>query len=81
MWTSRATWPSRSLSSDRLGRPLGRLPDSQLRGYTRFILPPTEIWIDKDAEYRGLSADVVQDIAAIYQSSFQRALAPEFTVG
>jgi hypothetical protein len=65
---------------DRPGRYAWRAPDAQLRGYTRFILPPMEIWIDKDADYRGLSADVVQRIAAIYQSSFRRALAPEFNV-
>jgi hypothetical protein len=56
------------------------LPDAELRTYTRFILPPMEVWIDRDAEYRGLSADVVQRLAAIYQTSFRSALAPEFPV-
>ena len=39
-----------------------------------------EICIDRDAPYRGLSADVVQRIANIYQTSFTRVLAPEFSV-
>ena len=39
-----------------------------------------EIWIDRNAPYRGLSADVVQRIASIYQASFSRVLAPEFAV-
>lgn len=56
------------------------LPDTELRVYTRFILPPMEIWIDRDAQYHGLPADVVQRLAAIYQKSFRSALAPEFPV-
>ena len=56
------------------------LPDADLRMYTRFILPPMEIWIDRDAQYRGLSADVVQRMAAIYQTSLRGALAPGFPV-
>jgi hypothetical protein len=43
----------------RQGHYVWMLPDPQLRTYTRFILPPMEIWIDRDAEYGGLSADVV----------------------
>jgi hypothetical protein len=39
-----------------------------------------EIWIDRDAQYRGLSADVVQRMATIYQTSLRGALAPEFPV-
>jgi hypothetical protein len=39
-----------------------------------------EIWIDRDAQYRGLSADVVQRMAAIYQTSLRGALAPGFPV-
>lgn len=56
------------------------LPDTELRMYARFILPPIEIWIDRDAQYPGLSADVVQRMAAIYQTSFRSALAPGFPV-
>jgi len=62
------------------GRYAWLAPDAELRQYTRFMLPPMEIWIDRDAPYRGLSADVVQRIANIYQESFTRALAPEFAV-
>jgi uncharacterized protein DUF3313 len=62
------------------GRYAWIVPDTELRQYTRFMLPPMEIWIDRDAQYRGLSADVVQRIASIYQTSFARALAPEFSV-
>src|SRR5262249_46271521 len=51
-----------------------------LRAYKRFMLPPMEIWIVKDAQYRGLSADVVQRLAGIYQMSFARVLAPEYAV-
>src|SRR5262249_26041494 len=51
--------------------------DDVLRRYKSFILPPMEIWIDRDAEYRGLSADVVARLASIYQASFQRVLGPE----
>jgi uncharacterized protein DUF3313 len=54
--------------------------DAELRQYTKLMLPPMEIWIDRDAPYRGLSADVVQRIASIYQTSFARGLAPEFPV-
>ena len=56
------------------------LPDTELRMYARFILPPIEIWIDRDAQYPGLSADVVQRLAAIYQTSFRSALEPGFPV-
>lgn len=62
------------------GRYAWTAPDAELKQYTRFLLPPMEVWIDRDAEYRGLSADVVQRLASIYQTSFTRALAPEFTV-
>jgi len=62
------------------GRYVWTAPDAELRQYTRFMLPPMEIWIDRDAPYRGLSADVVQRIASIYQASFTRVLAPEFAV-
>lgn len=55
-------------------------PDAELRQYTKLMLPPMEIWIDRDAPYRGLSADVVQRLATIYQTSFARVLAPEFPV-
>lgn len=64
----------------REGRYAWALPDAELRPYTRFLLPPMEIWVDRDAQYRGLSADVVQRLAAIYQASFRRVLAPEFPV-
>src|SRR6266576_2331488 len=66
--------------ADKEGRYAWLASDSELRQYTRFILPPMEIWIDRDAPYRGLSADVVQRIASIYQTSFTRVLAPEFVV-
>jgi len=62
------------------GRYAWAAPDAELRQYTKFMLPPMEIWIDRDAPYRGLSADVVQRIASIYQTSFARVLAPEFPV-
>src|SRR5215472_12760332 len=62
------------------GRYAWAAADAELRQYTKFMLPPMEIWIDRDAPYRGLSADVVQRIASIYQTSFARVLAPEFPV-
>lgn len=62
------------------GRYAWAAPDAELRQYTKFMLPPMEIWIDRDAPYRGLSADVVQRLASIYQTSFARVLAPEFPV-
>jgi|SRR5215467_3753891 len=62
------------------GRYAWAAPDAEIRQYTKFMLPPMEIWIDRDAPYRGLSADVVQRIASIYQTSFARVLAPEFPV-
>ncbi len=62
------------------GRYAWTAPDAELKQYTRFVLPPMEVWIDRDAQYRGLSADVVQRLANIYQTSFMRALAPEFAV-
>jgi hypothetical protein len=62
------------------GRYAWMAADNEPRQYTRFILPPMEIWIDRDAPYRGLSADVVQRLANIYQTSFTRVLAPEFAV-
>jgi hypothetical protein len=65
---------------DKEGRYAWAAPNAELAPYTRFILPPMEIWIDRDAQYRGLSADVVQRIASIYQSSFTRVLAPEYAV-
>ena len=65
---------------DKEGRYAWLAPDTELRQYTRFMLPSMEIWIDRDAPYRGLSADVVQRIASIYQTSFTRVLAPEFVV-
>jgi len=64
----------------REGRYAWLAPDAELRKYTRFLLPPMSIWIDPDAQYRGLSADVVQRIASIYQTSFARVLAPEYSV-
>lgn len=65
---------------DKEGRYAWTAPDAELRPYTRFVLPPMEVWIDRDAQYRGLSADVVQRLAGIYQSSFARVLAPEYAV-
>jgi hypothetical protein len=65
---------------DKEGRYVWTAPDAELRQYSRFMLPPMEIWIDRDAPYRGLSADVVQRLAGIYQTSFTRVLAPEFAV-
>jgi hypothetical protein len=62
------------------GRYAWLAPDAELRKYTRFLLPPMSIWIDRDAQYRGLSADVVQRVANIYQTSFARVLAPEYSV-
>ena len=62
------------------GRYAWMAPTAELRPYTQFILPPLEIWIDRDAEYRGLSADVVARLADVYQSSFARVLAPEYAV-
>jgi len=62
------------------GRYAWLAPVEVLRKYTRFFLPPMEIWIDRDAEYRGLSADVVARLAGIYQSSFTRVLGPEYAV-
>jgi hypothetical protein len=64
----------------REGRYAWTAPDAELRPYTQFILPPLEIWIDRDAQYRGLSADVVQRLASIYQSSFGQVLGPQYTV-
>ncbi len=64
----------------REGRYNWALPNADLRAYTRFILPPMEIWIDRDAQYRGLSSDVVQRMAAIYQTSFRNALTPGYPV-
>jgi hypothetical protein len=65
------------------GKP-GRLawlaPDPELRGYNRFILQPLTITIDPDAQYRGLEADVMQRLAAIYQTAFARVLSPEYPV-
>jgi len=62
------------------GRYAWALTDAELRPYTRFVLPPMEIWVDRDAQYRGMSAEVVQRLASIYQTSFRRVLAPEFPV-
>jgi hypothetical protein len=65
---------------EKAGRYAWMAPDAELRQYTKLMLPPMEIWIDRDATYRGLSADVVQRLASIYQTSFARVLAPEFPV-
>lgn len=62
------------------GRYAWTAPTGELKPYTRFILPPMEIWVDRDAQYRGLSADVVERLAGIYQSSFARTLAPQYAV-
>ena len=62
------------------GRYAWTAPDAQLRTYTKFILAPLSIWIDPDAQYRGLAADVLQQFATIYQTSFARVLAPEYPV-
>jgi len=62
------------------GRYAWTAPDAELKQYTRLMLPPMEIWVDRDAQYRGLSAEVVQRLASIYQTSFTRVLAPEFPV-
>ena len=60
------------------GRYVWTAPDAELKQYTRLMLPAMEIRIDRDAQYRGLSADVVQRFAAPYQTSFTRVLAPNF---
>jgi hypothetical protein len=65
---------------DKEGRYAWSAPDATLRTYTRFMLPPMEIWIDREAQYRGLAADVVQRLANIYQTAFTQTLAPEFPV-
>jgi len=62
------------------GRYAWTAPAAELKPYTRFMLPPMEIWIDRDAQYRGLSADVVERLAGIYQSSFAHVLAPNYGV-
>jgi hypothetical protein len=62
------------------GRYAWAAPDGELRAYKNFILLPMEILIDRDAQNRGLPADVVQRIADIYQTSFARVLAPEYPV-
>jgi hypothetical protein len=49
----------------RSGRYAWMASDAELRQYTRFLLPPMEIWIDKDAQYRGVAADTVQRLAEI----------------
>ena len=62
------------------GRLAWLAPDAELRGYKSFILPPLMIFIDPDAQYRGLAADVVQRLATIYQTAFARVLSPEYPV-
>ena len=62
------------------GRYAWTAPTAKLKPYTHFMLPPMEIWIDRDAQYRGLSADVVERLAHIYQSSFAQVLAPNYAV-
>jgi hypothetical protein len=62
------------------GRYAWTAPDAELRTYSKFILAPLSIWIDPDAQYRGLAADVVQRFASIYQTAFARVLAPEYPV-
>ena len=65
---------------DKEGRFVWLAPDAELRGYRSFILPPLAIWIDADAQYRGLSADVVQRLATIYQTAFAGVLAPDYPI-
>ena len=62
------------------GRYAWTAPTQELKPYKQFLLPPMEIWIDRDAQYRGLSADVVERLASIYQTSFAHVLAPEYAV-
>ena len=38
------------------GRYAWTAPDAELRAYSKFILAPLSIWIDPDAQYRGLAA-------------------------
>jgi hypothetical protein len=62
------------------GRLAWLAPDDEVRGYKRFILTPLTITIDPDAQYRGIEADFLQRLAAIYQTAFARVLAPEYPV-
>ena len=62
------------------GRLAWLAPDAELRAYKRFILQPLTITIDPDAQYRGIEADVMQRLAAIYQTAFTRVLSPEYPV-
>ena len=55
-------------------------PDPELRGYNRFIMQPLTITLDPDAQNRGFEADVMQRLAAIYQTAFARVLSPEYPV-
>jgi hypothetical protein len=64
----------------REGRYSWTVPNAELAPYNKFLLPPMEVWIDRDAQYRGFAADVTQRLAAAYQSGFRLALAPEFSV-
>jgi hypothetical protein len=64
----------------REGRYSWSVPEAELGAYKTFLLPPMEAWIDRDAQYRGLPSDVVERLAATYQSSFRQVLAPEYPV-
>jgi hypothetical protein len=64
----------------REGRYVWTVPEAELRTYTSFLLPPMEIWIDPDAQVRGMAADAIQRLSAAYQSSFRAVLAPEYPV-
>ncbi len=65
---------------DKPGRYGWAAPNESLRDYKSFILAPLSIWIDPEAQYRGVTADVVKRLATIYQSAFGQVLGPEFRV-
>jgi len=66
--------------AEKEGRYAWTVPEPELKQYTKFQLPPAEIWIDRDAQYHGMAADTIQRLAASYQSGFRLALAPEYSV-
>ena len=51
-----------------------RAPDYQPKNYSRFILPPIEIWLDPASEYKGVEPDQLKKVTDRFREAITDAL-------
>lgn len=73
-------YPAFEADKDRPGALIYVKPGASLKGYTKVMIAPIEIWIDPASEYKGINPDDLKEVSDAFRKLIIDALEPAYPV-